>query len=376
MKTRILVVEDEAIVAEDIAGHLERMGYQVEDIVASGEAAVRVATETAPDLVLMDVMLQGAIDGIDAAQQISERVQIPVIYLTANADDVTLRRVGRTSPFGYILKPFKSKELQVAIEIALSRHQAEVEMRKELSAAQQLQQQIEEKSTLKSRYLSMASHDLRTPISIIRMSTHLLQSHEQLIPEEKRQKCLQRIERATDSLTELLEDVLALAQADSSTLEVVYAPVEIVSFCQEFIESIQFGEKKDCQIELISEFQTLDVWLDEKLFWHLLSNLLTNAIKYSYSQGKILLKLAIQDRMLELQVQDYGIGISSEDQSQLFQPFYRASNVGDIPGTGIGLAIVQRSVDLHRGTIQIESELGHGTTFIIRIPLDLADSMG
>lgn len=121
----ILVVEDESLVAKDIQSRLKRFGYTVPDIASSGEKAIKKATEFCPDLVLMDIQLKGKMDGVEAAQQIHVSFNIPIIYITANADESTLERAKRTSPFGYILKPFKEKELKTIIEITLSKHRME-----------------------------------------------------------------------------------------------------------------------------------------------------------------------------------------------------------------------------------------------------------
>jgi len=123
--TKILVVEDEAIVAESIKIKLKKMGYSVISTASSGDEAVRKTGEYLPDLVLMDIVLQGEMDGIEAAKQIHTNFKIPVLYLTAYSDDKTLVRAKITEPFGYIIKPFKERELQVAIEIALFKHDME-----------------------------------------------------------------------------------------------------------------------------------------------------------------------------------------------------------------------------------------------------------
>jgi len=122
-RAKILIVEDESIIAEDIADSLKILGYQVTAIVFSGEEAIQVAGDMQPDLVLMDIQLQGEMDGITAAEQIRSRFQIPIVYLTAYADDNTLQRVNGTKPFGYVVKPFEEKNLHSAIQIALHRHQ-------------------------------------------------------------------------------------------------------------------------------------------------------------------------------------------------------------------------------------------------------------
>src|SRR5437773_1276064 len=124
-QTRILVVEDESIVALDIQCRLESLGYDVPATVASGEKAVQQAGALRPDLVLMDIQLQGQMDGVEAADQIRQRFGIPVIYLTANADHPTVQRAKVTEPFGYVIKPFEERELQTAIEVGLYKHHAE-----------------------------------------------------------------------------------------------------------------------------------------------------------------------------------------------------------------------------------------------------------
>jgi PAS domain S-box-containing protein len=126
---KILVVEDESIVAMDIKHRLESMGYLVPAITSSGEEAVEKAAETIPDLVLMDIVLKGEMDGIDAAQQIKDSLDIPVVYLTAYSDERTLKRAKITGPFGYIIKPFEDRELHSAIEVALYKHEMESKLK-------------------------------------------------------------------------------------------------------------------------------------------------------------------------------------------------------------------------------------------------------
>lgn len=130
-KTNILVVEDENIVAKDIQMSLRKLGYNVVAICSKGEDAINAAEEHAPDLVLMDIMLKGDMSGIEAAEQIRERFNIPIIYLTAYADESTLSKAKITEPYGYIIKPFKEIDLRTSIEMAQYKHQKETVVRKE-----------------------------------------------------------------------------------------------------------------------------------------------------------------------------------------------------------------------------------------------------
>ena len=126
-ETKIMIVEDEWITADDIKMSLQSLGYTVASVVSSGEEAIQKAEKDRPDLVLMDIVLQGEMDGIEAANQIHSCYDIPIIYLTAYADEKVLERAKITEPFGYIVKPFINEDLKIAIEIALYKHKAEKE---------------------------------------------------------------------------------------------------------------------------------------------------------------------------------------------------------------------------------------------------------
>ncbi len=359
---KILVVEDEAIIAEDIAIRLEKMGYEVVEIVASGEEALATCSRTQLDLVLMDIMLDGEMDGIEAAELIRVQFNIPVVYLSANGDDSTLERAKITEPFGYILKPFKEKELRATIEIAISRHQAEVEMQQALQEALEL-------SDRKSQYISMASHEFRNPLSAIKLSAQLLQANAASMNAAKNQKQLERIQSAANSMNQLLEDVLILGRFDSSNLQFNPAPLDVVSFCRELIEVFQANAGDRHVLSFTGQGDLSRVNLDKKLLAQILNNLLSNAVKYSPQGGTVFLRVFSENARICFQVEDKGIGISPEDQKILFEPFKRASNVGPIPGTGLGLAIAKRAADLHGGDITVDSTLERGTTFTVTLPV-------
>lgn len=366
---RILIVEDEQLVADDLRETLENMGYCVPDLVTSGEDAIFKAQSLQPDLVLMDIRLEGEIDGVEASQKIQSSFNIPVVYLTANADRATLERVKASHPFGYILKPFDEKTLSTTIEIALSRHQAEVEMQKAMIIAQVGKQDAVSQSQIKSQYLYMAAHEFRNPLAAIKLGTEMLKYYGSQMPDDKKQNHLKRIELATDNLTDLLEDVLTLGRTESGKL--IYEPtqIDVVNFCKDMIESLQMTRGEGYIFNLFTIGDKQPVFLDEKLLWHLLDNLLSNAIKYSSLGSNIALTISWEQDIICFKIKDEGIGIPKEAITNLFEPFQRASNVGNISGTGLGLAIVKQCVDLHGGTIDIESIVNEGTTFTVRLPL-------
>jgi len=176
---KILIVEDEIIVARQLANSLKKLGYEVVAIATSGEEGIEKTAETEPDLVLMDIVMPGEIDGIDAAQEIRHRFSIPVVFLTAYADQETVSRAAMTDPFGYILKPFQPKDLYATIQVSLRKHQVETE----LKAAQQ---KAEAETEQKSELVSIAAHEFRTPLNAIKNLAQLLAFYSEKLTEAKK----------------------------------------------------------------------------------------------------------------------------------------------------------------------------------------------
>ncbi|MBD2071416.1 PAS domain S-box protein [Leptolyngbya sp. FACHB-671] len=244
----------------------------------------------------------------------------------------------------------------------IQRKQAEGEIRKSLLKEREL-------NRLKSDFISMVSHEFRTPLSSIVLSAELLETYGQRCTEEKRQIYFRRIQNSTQRITQLLENVLFLGQSESGRLEFNPQLVNLGHFCQNLVEELQPDEGSQHSIAYISQGNGEQVYMDEKLLQHIFGNLLCNAIKYSPKGGVIRFELLTQVEEAVFKVQDTGIGIPLVDQLKLFEPFHRATNVEKIGGTGLGLSIVKQCVDLHRGQITVQSEVGVGTTFTVRLPL-------
>lgn len=245
------------------------------------------------------------------------------------------------------------------------RKQAEADIRHTLEKEKEL-------GELKSRFVSMTSHEFRTPLATILSSSELLEHYGHKWSEEKKLVHLQRIQVAVKHMTGLLNDVLLIGKAEAGRLEFEPTPLDLVQFCRDLVEEIQLGAnhlKNGCPSLLAFSTQGLcPACMDEKLLRHILSNLLSNAIKYSPQGGTVYLDLVYNQTEAVFHVQDEGIGIPPADQAQLFNSFHRASNVGTISGTGLGLAIVKKSVELHGGQITVRSEVGVGTTFTVTLP--------
>ena len=243
----------------------------------------------------------------------------------------------------------------------VKRQQAEINQR---NLAQE-----KELSELKIRFFSMVSHEFRTPLTIILGSAQLLAESSQQWTEEKKLKNLHRIQSSAKLMTQLLTDILTLTRAEAGKLECKPEIVDLESFCLNLVEDIQFGSETQHSIKFLSIGQCTHAKLDEKLLYSILSNLLSNALKYSPQGSNIDFILNCSAEAVIFEIKDEGIGIPKESQQELYEPFHRCKNVGDIVGTGLGLSVVKKCLDLHRGQISVESEVGIGTTFTVKIPL-------
>ncbi len=227
-----------------------------------------------------------------------------------------------------------------------------------------------ELSALKTRFFSMASHEFRTPLSTALAAAQVLENSQQEWDNtEKRLRNLHRIQDSVRNMVQLLDDILTINRAETGKLAFNPKPLALEAYCCHFVEEMQLSAGNLHQLTFSCQGNSLHVCLDEKLLRSMLSNLLSNAIKYSPQAGNISLSLEFQSDNLIIQVQDQGIGILLEDQKQLFEPFHRGKNVKTISGTGLGLVVVKKCVDLHQGNISISSEVGRGTTCVITIPL-------
>ncbi|WP_055076532.1 PAS domain S-box protein [Pseudanabaena sp. 'Roaring Creek'] len=227
-----------------------------------------------------------------------------------------------------------------------------------------------ELSILKTRFFSMASHEFRTPLSTALAAAQVLEnSPHEWDNAEKRLRNLHRIQDAVRNMVQLLDDILTINRAETGKLAFNPKSLSLEAYCRHFVEEMQLNAGNHHNLTFNCQGDSRNVYLDEKLWRSLLANLLSNAIKYSPQGGDISLDLEFQLDRIILTVADRGIGIPLEDQKQLFEPFHRGKNVKTISGTGLGLVVVKKCVDLHQGTIEIKSEVGLGTICRIAIPL-------
>lgn len=253
-------------------------------------------------------------------------------------------------------------EVMAIIRDITERKRVEADIRNALEKEKEL-------SLLKSRFVTMASHEFRTPLATILSSTELLEYYSHKWSDEKKATHLQRIQSSVKHMTHLLDDVLLIGKAEAGKLDFKPNMLNVQEFCSVLVEEVQLTSSNHT-ITFRSCAQCVNVCMDEKLLRHILSNLLSNAIKYSPQGGAVYFDFDCNSNQVFFRIQDEGIGIPKPDLDNLFNSFHRASNVGTISGTGLGLAIVKKSVDLHGGTITMQSEIGVGTTFTVIIPIN------
>jgi signal transduction histidine kinase/CheY-like chemotaxis protein len=541
-RPRILVVEDESIVALDLQSSLEHLGYEVVGTAATGADALRIAAAQTPDLALMDIQLRGEMDGTATADEMRRRFGIPVVYLTAYSDEATLQRAQVSEPFGYLLKPFAERELQVAIQMALYRHRAQREHEEllreqaarvvlereqrwtqflvEATAAMsisldvkhtqdtfarimvpevadwatvhvresgrdtvavahaggkedllwellrryppdpnlprgypyvlrtgqpdlvtdvtpallkqvtvdaenlrmlqelgfrswlclpltirdepygaislvmaesgrhfsegdiprmmelarrcgtaienaRLYQLAQEAIALREEFLSVAAHELRTPISAILLTLYALQ---RLHPElDTLQKKITQMIHQFDRLTALVDRLLDVSRIRVGQLDLQLEEFDLAQVVRE--TAARFSESASrvgCTIRVEAPPTVKGAW-DQLRMEQVITNLLTNAIKFCESKP-IDVALSAQNGFVSLVVRDSGVGIAKERISLIFERFERGVSARNYGGLGLGLYVTRQIVEAHGGAIEVESELGRGSVFRVRLP--------
>src|SRR5436309_436948 len=486
----VIIVEDEGVVALDLKRRLERMGYSVAAQASGGREAVEKVRETAPDLVLMDISLGEDLDGIEAGEIIRGRLHVPVVYLTAHSDRATLERAKATEPQGYVLKPFRDRELQIAIEMALYKHKAEMiiwESREWLAATlrsvgeaviandrngaisfmnpaaekltgwreeeakgrplgdvlrlldgatrepqqnavgrivsegrphplpentlllprggepvpiedsfapiqdpkrgvlgavlvfhdvtqrreaeqriRRLNEDLQRNVAELDAFSYSVAHDLRAPLrSINGFSAILLEDYEQKLDDEGKHH-LQRIRRASQRMAQLIDDLLRLAQMSRAGLR--RTPVDLSDLAWSIAEELKKG-RPDRSVEfLIQPGATAEG--DPDLLRIALDNLLRNAWKFTSKRlgARIEFGHRDQEEQRVYFVRDNGTGFDIAYAGKLFELFERLHSDAEFPGTGVGLATVQRVIRRHGGRVWAEGRVGEGACFYFTLP--------
>jgi signal transduction histidine kinase len=407
--SKILIVEDEGIVGLDIQKRLDRMGHQVCGVVSSGAEAIREVEKHAPDLVLMDIMIEGGMDGVETAERLRQRFGTPIVFLTAYSDNATLQRAKITQPFGYILKPFKDRELHSTIEIVLHRRQLEKNLQE---AHDELERRVQERT----RELARVNEELKREIEERQRAAQekaLLQ--EQLRQTQKMEALGQLAGGVAHDFNNMLtiitgyselvlncmgeddplyRDVRAIKEAGHRAAALTgqlltfgrrhvmqYRTLDLNRAVEKAGDMLQRMIGEDIHLELRLQEGLYYVRTDPGQFDQLLLNLAVNARDAMPRGGRLTLSThnleldkPCTSRFVNLEpgsyaclrVADTGTGIGEEILGRIFEPFFTTKEKGR--GTGLGLSMAYSIVTQSGGQIDVSSQPGEGTVFAIYLP--------
>lgn len=246
------------------------------------------------------------------------------------------------------------------------RMERELVEKEKLSIALEKERELRD---LKDRFIAMMSHELRTPLASILLSSDMLKHYGDRVPAEEKLLYLNNISTQVEYLTEMIRDVLTISRGEAGKSAYEPEMTDLVTYCGEIVDEFRLTHHTTHDIQFVS--QQVEIWtlIDRKLMRHVLNNLLSNALKYSPEGGQVLVKMCEDGASVQISVTDSGVGIPEEDQARLFEPFHRAGNVTNMPGTGLGLSIARQAIELHDGSINLESRLNEGTTISLCLPI-------
>lgn len=387
-RVKILIVEDDIFSANIIKRILTNHGYEITDVVSDSKDVLNSVENNIPDLILMDIVIQGTMDGIELASIIKNKHDIPIIYLTGDASEETIQRAKITEPFGYLIKPISEMTLLTNIELTIFKQNEQIkrnlqvlkklndeleqkvkERTKELTANNEqlvneiMQREQAEEKLRRSDRLAMIgkmsailAHEIRNPLNSIKINSDILCSLENI--SETNMRRLQIIRKEVNRLETLVKEVLQFSKPSN------YLKTEFD--LHQFFESLynqlkpELSQKK---IEFRNNAEGIIVFADKEKLRQVFLNLIINAYDASFENGFISVETEVQRGQLLIFIRDGGIGI--EETEKLFEPFFTTKSTG----TGLGLSISQKIIERHDGEIYLVKSENGETVFCVKIPL-------
>lgn len=370
---KILIVEDEILIAKEIAIILKGYGYSKIEMEVSGEKALKNITAFKPDIVLMDIRIKGNMDGIETAKIIKKNYNIPLIYLTSYSDKATLEKALQADPYGYILKPVKYEELYIAIEIALYKHKMNEKIR-----ALEKEKEIKEKILLRSQRLaslgelsSSIAHEIRQPLQVIKVLTDsvlywLDEQYELPAYISSQMENLRKISRQVNRINTIISNMQKMINKQNGDIKI---NLNINQQIEELTDFFQIKLNKN-NISLKKKFNKVPDLLFSKIqFQQIVTNLLNNAIKAFENADckirKIWITTTQEGDYIKIEVGDNAIGIANNFIEKIFDPLFTTSN--DNSSMGFGLFIVNNILQANNSSIEVINNPQGGATFIVRL---------
>lgn len=341
--------------------------------------ALELLANTYFDIILLDLSLPDE-SGINTLNRThSAAPNIPIIVLTGFDDHELALKALQKGAQDYLVKDnLESDLLSRSIRYAIERARILAEQKKLEEKQSQLVTELKkanielkELNEIKSNFVSMVSHEFRTPLTVILAASNILKSYNERMTDEQKISRLDKIQKEIKYMTQLLNDVLIIGSVESGNFFFKPDILDLKKLCREIIEEVTITDDSKPKVIFSCTGEIRKVNMSEKIIRHIVMNLLSNAIKYNHVDSNVYFDLIYGTDEVIFCFKDEGIGIIEEDMEKLFEPFYRSSNVGDIHGTGLGLTIVDKAVKAHNGSIKVYNNTGAGTTFKVTIPINL-----
>jgi signal transduction histidine kinase len=356
----ILVIDDEEAIRDSCCQVLAKAGYQTQTA-KDGNVGLEKITEMKPDLVLVDLKMPG-MSGMELLEKIAQiDPSIISVVITGYATIESAVEAMKRNAYDFLPKPFTPDQLRIVVKRGLERRRLAIE-------AERLRR---EKQMLRENFVTLVSHQLRSPLASVRQYFGVIREGFAGDVTEKQKQIIETAGRYLDDLMQLINDWLDMARIDSGRLTEKFEPVALETVFLGILELAKpLAEAGKVTLGLRLSADTPAVLGDRDSLKQAITNLVSNAIRYNRQGGTVAINTRQQGNEVVIEVCDTGIGISPDDIPFIFDEFFRvkSSQTRHISGTGLGLPIAKRIIEAHNGRIQVDSELGKGTTFTIFLP--------
>lgn len=356
---KILVIDDDESMRDSCSQVLKKSQYIVETA-ENGLIGIEKMTTFVPDLVLLDLKMPG-LGGMEVLHKLRDiDPYLIVVIITGYASVGSAVDAMKQGVYDYLPKPFTPDELRIIVKRGLSRRRFRVE-------AERLRR---EKEIMRKNFVSLVSHELRSPLAAVQQNLMVINgSMSEEIPDNVSQM-LQRMSIRIKGLLSLISDWLDLSRIESGEMVNEVTDVDIIPILTEVIDQLEpLAEEKQVSVSWNPPNTFPMIKGDAQTIQMLFTNLIHNAIKYNLENGQVDIETEATEEAIQISVKDSGVGIAEEKLPLIFEQFFRVKEEKSIQGSGLGLSIAGKIVEAHNGDIDVESELGKGTTFTVKLPI-------